>query len=302
MAQDQTSPENIADRGTIMDDAAQGASGPIPDAVGSYDIKGVIGAGAMGVVYLARQSSPERDVAIKVMKSGVVSRKAMRRFEFEAQTLGRLQHPAIAQVYEASTWDDGDGARPYFAMEYVQDAKELGDFVQDNQLDTRARLELFCGACEGVEYGHRRGVIHRDLKPGNILVDVEGHPKVTGKSMEYHWEVTGKSSEVTGSHRCEILLICFSEVTAHKVTEGHQKVTGRSPEGHWKVNGRTPEGSQKVAGRSPVKRSLEVLLEVSGGDCRSLEVTGGHWKVTKKSPNSSRQTVSWSHSELQISL
>ena len=178
MAQDQTPSEDIADRGTIMDEDAPGASGPIPDAVGSYDIKGVIGAGAMGVVYLARQSSPERDVAIKVMKSGVVSRKAMRRFEFEAQTLGRLQHPAIAQVYEASTWDDGDGARPYFAMEYVQDAKELGDFVQDHQLDARSRLELFCAACEGVEYGHRRGVIHRDLKPGNILVDVEGHPKV----------------------------------------------------------------------------------------------------------------------------
>ena len=178
MAQEETPPEDLADRGTIMDDDAQGAAVPIPDSIGSYDIKGVIGAGAMGVVYLARQSSPERDVAIKVMKSGVVSRKAMRRFEFEAQTLGRLQHPAIAQVYEANTWDDGDGARPFFAMEYVTSAKELGDFVQDNQLDTRDRLELFCAACEGVEYGHRRGVIHRDLKPGNILVDADGRPKI----------------------------------------------------------------------------------------------------------------------------
>ena len=178
MAQEETPPEDLADRGTIMDDDAQGAAVPMPDSIGSYDIKGVIGAGAMGVVYLARQSNPERDVAIKVMKSGVVSRKAMRRFEFEAQTLGRLQHPAIAQVYEANTWDDGDGARPFFSMEYVTNAKELGDFVQDNQLDTRARLELFCAACEGVEYGHRRGVIHRDLKPGNILVDADGRPKI----------------------------------------------------------------------------------------------------------------------------
>jgi serine/threonine protein kinase/tetratricopeptide (TPR) repeat protein len=178
MTRNQTPSEDIADCRTIVDADAQSASEPIPVAIGSYDIKGAIGAGAMGVVYLARQSSPERDVAIKVMKSGVVSRKAMRRFEFEAKTLGRLQHPAIAQIYEASTWDDGEGARPFFAMEYVQDAKELGDFVQDNQLDTSARLELFSDACEGVEYGHRRGVIHRDLKPGNILVDAEGHPKI----------------------------------------------------------------------------------------------------------------------------
>ena len=132
----------------------------------------------MGTVVLAQQESPRRDVAIKIMNPGVVSRKALRRFEFEAHTLGRLQHPAIAQVYEAGTFDDGSGGRPYFAMEYVSSAKELGDYVTDKQLDTVARLELFRAFCEGVEYGHRRGVIHRDLKPGNILVDAEGHPKI----------------------------------------------------------------------------------------------------------------------------
>ena len=113
----------------------------------------------MGTVVLAQQESPRRDVAIKIMNPGVVSRKALRRFEFEAQTLGRLQHPAIAQVYEAGTFDDGSGGRPYFAMEYVSSAKELGDYVTDKQLDTVARLELFRAFCEGVEYGHRRGVI-----------------------------------------------------------------------------------------------------------------------------------------------
>ena len=178
MDAEQSQPDDLAQRGTIIDETVSKTSSSIPDSVGSYEIKDVIGVGGMGVVYLARQSSPDRDVAIKVMKSGIVSRKAMRRFEFEAQTLGRLQHPAIAQIYEASTWDDGDGARPYFAMEYVQNASELGDFVQDNNLDMRARLQLFFDACEGVEYGHRRGVIHRDLKPGNILVDSDGRPKI----------------------------------------------------------------------------------------------------------------------------
>ncbi|MCH2154264.1 MAG: serine/threonine protein kinase, partial [Phycisphaerales bacterium] len=90
--------------------------------------------------------------------------------------------PAIALVYEAGTFDDGSGGRPYFAMEYVSSAKELGDYVTDKNLDTVARLELFRAFCEGIEYGHRRGVIHRDLKPGNILVtrgeNDEPQPKV----------------------------------------------------------------------------------------------------------------------------
>ena len=159
-------------------DGGGGSGVSIPREIGPYKVKRPIGAGGMGTVVLAQQESPRRDVAIKIMNPGVVSRKALRRFEFEAQTLGRLQHPAIAQVYEAGMFDDGSGGRPYFAMEYVSSAKELGDYVTDKNLDTVARLELFRAFCEGVEYGHRRGVIHRDLKPGNILVDAEGHPKI----------------------------------------------------------------------------------------------------------------------------
>ena len=163
---------------TVVDGGGGSPGVSIPGDIGPYRVKRPIGAGGMGTVVLAQQESPRRDVAIKIMNPGVVSRKALRRFEFEAQTLGRLQHPAIAQVYEAGTFDDGSGGRPYFAMEYVSSAKELGDYVTDKQLDTVARLELFRAFCEGVEYGHRRGVIHRDLKPGNILVDAEGHPKI----------------------------------------------------------------------------------------------------------------------------
>ena len=169
----------IGDDATVIGGEAGGMpAGPMPETIAGYAIKGAIGAGGMGSVYLAQQESPKRDVAIKVMNAGAVSRKAMRRFEFEAQTLGKLQHPAIAQIYEAGTYDDGSGARPFFAMEYVAGAKELNDYVADNDIDPRTRLELFRAACEGVEYGHRRGVIHRDLKPGNILVDEDGNPKI----------------------------------------------------------------------------------------------------------------------------
>ena len=162
---------------TVIDDSTPGVAS-IPKTIGPYQVKQIIGSGGMGTVVLAQQDNPRRDVAIKIMNPGVVSRKALHRFEFEAQTLGRLQHPAIAQVYEAGTFDEGSGGRPYFAMEYVADARELVDYVTDQELDIKARLQLFRAICAGVEYGHQRGVIHRDLKPGNILVDAEGHPKI----------------------------------------------------------------------------------------------------------------------------
>ncbi|MCP4743176.1 MAG: protein kinase, partial [Actinomycetales bacterium] len=93
--------------------------------VDQYTIKRVIGEGGMGVVYEALQQSPRRTVALKMMKRGVTSKSAMRRFEYEAQTLGRLRHDGIAQIYQAGTWDDGTGGRPWFAMEYIQGAKTL---------------------------------------------------------------------------------------------------------------------------------------------------------------------------------
>ena len=169
------------DRPPTPDDATiigNGGDGNSPLTIGPYRIKRLIGAGGMGTVYLGQQESPRRDVAIKVMNPGVVSHTAMRRFEFEAQVLARLQHQVIAQVYEAGTFDDGSGTRPYFAMEYISSAKELGDYIEAKQLDVHSRLELFRRICEGIEYGHQRGVIHRDLKPGNILVGADGQPKI----------------------------------------------------------------------------------------------------------------------------
>ena len=132
----------------------------------------------MGTVYEAVQENPRRTVAIKVMKQGVASRSALRRFEYESQILGRLQHPCIAQIYEAGTHDDGTGKVPFFAMECIPNAKHITDYAQRNKLGTRERLELFARTCDGVHYGHQKGVIHRDLKPGNILVDSGGRPRI----------------------------------------------------------------------------------------------------------------------------
>ena len=146
--------------------------------VDQYSIKRVIGEGGMGVVYEALQQSPRRTVALKMMKRGVTSKSAMRRFEYEAQTLGRLRHDGIAQIYQAGTWDDGTGGRPWFAMEYIQGAKTLTRYCKDKKLGNRERLDIFSKVCAAVQHGHAKGIIHRDLKPDNILVTSSGVPKV----------------------------------------------------------------------------------------------------------------------------
>lgn len=151
---------------------------PLPDRIGQYNIKRIIGSGGMGTVYEAMQEQPRRVVAVKVMKKGLTSRSALRRFTYESQILARLRHPGIAQVFDAGVHDDGTGGVPYFAMEYIANAKTVRDFVKDRKLNGREILALFIKICEAVHHGHQKGIIHRDLKPDNILVDSSGQPKI----------------------------------------------------------------------------------------------------------------------------
>ncbi|MCH2140423.1 MAG: serine/threonine-protein kinase [Phycisphaerales bacterium] len=149
-----------------------------PSKIAHFTIRRVIGSGGMGTVYEGVQDNPRRKVAVKVMRSGVTSRAAQRRFSFESQVLARLHHQGIAQIYEAGTWDDGSGGVPWFAMEYIVGSKSLSQYAHDKKLGTRDRLRLFAKVCDAVSHGHQKGIIHRDLKPGNILVDANGQPKV----------------------------------------------------------------------------------------------------------------------------
>ena len=143
--------------------------------VGRYEILAFHAAGGMGVVYRARQQQPRREVALKLVRPELVTARTLRRLEYEAELLGRLQHPGIAQVFEAGIESTDAGPQPFFAMEFV-DGEALHDAARDRPW--KEQVELLRSLCDAVHHAHQRGIIHRDLKPSNILVDRSGQPKV----------------------------------------------------------------------------------------------------------------------------
>ncbi|MCH2146071.1 MAG: protein kinase, partial [Phycisphaerales bacterium] len=146
------------------------------DLIGPFKILRTLGEGGFGVVYLAEQTEPvKRTVALKVIKPGMDTREVIARFEAERQALAMMNHPGIAKVFEAGATAEG---RPYFVMEFVK-GENLSTYCDRHRLDTRGRLKLFATVCDAIQHAHQKGVIHRDLKPGNILVtiDARDHPQ-----------------------------------------------------------------------------------------------------------------------------
>ena len=148
-----------------------------PSQLGSWTLLERIAEGGMGVVYKARQERPERLAAIKFLRPELASERAVRRLELEAEVLAQFDHPGIAKVYAMGVVEDEGRARPYFAMEFVE-GKPIDRYADEAGLDVDARIDLLCDVCSAVDHAHRRGVIHRDLKPGNILVTPDGRVKV----------------------------------------------------------------------------------------------------------------------------
>ena len=145
------------------------------DVVGDYRLVRKLGEGGMGLVFEAEQDSPRRRVALKVLRPSSGLDSTLARFRHEAQVLGLLQHEGIAQIYEAGTFDLGQGEQPFFAMELVQGSTLL-EWGRDRSRDER--LRVIVKICEAVHYAHQKGVVHRDLKPDNILVTAAGQPKI----------------------------------------------------------------------------------------------------------------------------
>ncbi len=181
-----TVPEDIPDPGSMDETVPQAPRDPfetpetprIPEQIDGFRVVSMIATGGMGAVYEAVQETPRRRVALKVIRPGIASKSLLARFAFEAQTLARLRHPNIAQIYQTGTWESAQGEMPYFAMEYIPNAVPLTQYANQHQLSIRDRLVMFMKICNAVHHGHLRGIVHRDLKPGNILVGGNGEPKL----------------------------------------------------------------------------------------------------------------------------
>ncbi len=145
----------------------------LPEVEGYYIIES-IGAGGMGVVYEAYQESTGRRVAIKFMLAHLAaSESARRRFEREVDLIARLQHPAIASIIDSGV----KKGRYYYVMEFVE-GRPIDEMLIPGACDVRGALSLLADVADAIDYAHQRGVLHRDLKPGNILVDASGRPRV----------------------------------------------------------------------------------------------------------------------------
>jgi tetratricopeptide (TPR) repeat protein len=144
--------------------------------VGPYRLVRELGRGGMGTVFLAERDDDQYQakVAIKLVRPGMDTEFILARFRRERQTLARLQHPNICHLFDGGTTNDG---LPYIVMEFI-DGPWITTYAAQHKLSIEARLRLFLEVCSAVDYAHRNFVVHRDLKPGNILVDAGGVPKL----------------------------------------------------------------------------------------------------------------------------
>jgi serine/threonine protein kinase len=147
--------------------ASTNAMTGVPARIGPYELLEKIGEGGMGSVYLARRTQPvEQRVAIKLVRPDLATERLLRRFHFERRALAAMDHPSIARVFDAGETPEG---APYVVMEFVE-GRSITRYCDDHELGLRDRLQLFRQVCDGVQHAHQKGILHRDLKPGNILV------------------------------------------------------------------------------------------------------------------------------------
>ena len=150
-------------------------SARLPDRIGPYRVLEELGRGGMGVVYRAEQREPmRRTVALKVVQAGMATSDVLARFEFERRALAAMNHRFVAKVFDAGATERGE---PYFVMELIE-GPPVTDYCDTHRLSLPDRLRLFQKVCQGVQHAHQKGVIHRDLKPGNVLVVREGDEAV----------------------------------------------------------------------------------------------------------------------------
>ena len=170
----------------------------LPEKIGKYEIASVAGEGNMGIVYLARDPFENRDVAIKICRipegtSGELRKITKKIFYNEAHSAGLLKHPNILQIHDAGEEDE----QPYIVMEYVEGGETLKSFTQPEKLlPTKTVVEILYQCAKALDYAHRHGVIHRDIKPTNIMLTADGNVKIADFGVAHN--ATGDATQVMG--------------------------------------------------------------------------------------------------------
>ena len=243
--------------------------------VGPYTVVEQIGAGGMAEVYRAFRDDDQykKVVALKFVRAGHYSSAVFARFKNERQILAGLDHPNLAKLLDGGTSEEG---MPYFVMELI-DGQPITEYCDQHNLSSRERLKLFLQVCAAVHYAHQRLIIHRDIKPGNILVTTDGQPKLLDFGIAKIVEPGPDPGEA------EATLTSFRVLTPRYASPEQMKgdamtiatdvyslgvvlyelLTGRSP--YQFANGSTQELTQEVCEREPQKPSLAVLLSQPGG-------------------------------------
>lgn len=236
--------------------------------LGPYELVDEIGHGGMGSVYRAVRSDDQfrQQVAIKVVRGGLETRFVRERFIAERQILADLDHPNIARLLDGGSTTDG---QPYFVMEYIE-GLPLDRYCDQHRLTIYERLELFRTVCAAVQYAHQKLVIHRDIKPGNILVAADGTPKLLdfGIAKIVTPEGAGAASEQTRTQarmltpeyaspeqiRGEIISTASDVYSLGVVL--YELLTGRSPYGF--AGGTPAEIDRAIANTEPLRPSTAI--------------------------------------------
>jgi len=237
--------------------------------IGAYKIVREIGHGGMGTVYLGERDDKQyrQQVAIKLINPGLGGETIRRRFHNEMQILADLNHPNIARLFDGGQTPDGV---PYLVMEYVE-GSPINHYCNDRNLSTEQRLKLFCTVCDAVQYAHQHLVIHRDIKPGNILVTSEGLPKLVdfgiAKLLHNGKSIPDATATVmpfmTPQYASPEQVYGLSATTATDIYSLgvvlYELLTGRSP---YRLKSRVPhELAQAILDQEPQRQRLKGDLD-----------------------------------------
>jgi len=247
--------------------ALEPADEPVPAGrrIGPYRVVREVGRGGMGAVYLAERADEAftQQVAIKLIKRGMDTAQVLARFRAERQILASLEHPHIARLLDGGTTDDG---LPYFAMEYIE-GQPIDAYADARRLSVAERLRLFLQVCGAVSYAHQHLIVHRDIKPVNILVTADGAPKLLdfgiAKMLQTGEDGTATAAgvrmltpeyaspeQVEGQHATTVSDVYSLGVVLYEL------LTGRSP---YRTRSRSPvEIAEAVCTTEPLRPSAAV--------------------------------------------